>query len=35
MKDLFMMDPLLWICLGAGLLLLAPWHRLGKKKRDD
>ena len=31
MKELFLKDPVLWICLIGGLLLLAPWHRLKRK----
>jgi hypothetical protein len=31
-RDLFMMDPLLWICLVLGILLIIPWQKLRRKR---
>jgi hypothetical protein len=35
-KELFLHDPVLWICLILGVLLLLPWNRiLGRHEDED
>ena len=34
-RELFWKDPVLFLCLIGGILLLLPWHKLWNKPPDD
>jgi len=34
-KEIFLRDPVMVICLIGGVLLLLPWHKLSRKPPED